>query len=82
MNLNGKEKHHHHHHHNKVTAKSADAVADEVLGQLGSLRYKSKDDKGGDEKGGETALDKVNVGELSCRARTATNVGLDYLVNH
>lgn len=76
MNLDKKSKHHHHHHADKTADKSADvdAVADEVLGQINNVRYKSKAES---KEGAAVPLDKVNVGELSCRARTATNVGLD-----
>lgn len=54
--------------------KEVNKLADDVLNQISNIRYKAA---AVSTEGVEVPLDKVNVGELSCRARTATNVGLD-----
>jgi len=81
INVNTKKHHHHHHKKAEATvpvATNADAMADQVLQQLSDIRYKATKATATKADGGSDApLEKVNVGELSCRARTATNVGLD-----
>lgn len=71
--------HHHHHHHRAPKDAKVNAVADEVLNQISNIRYKAHEDKkdAAGAGGGDSPLDKVNVGELSCRPRNPTNVGLD-----
>ena len=60
-----------------------DDVANEVLDQISNSRLKATAGPA-DAKADvpPSPLDKINVGDLSCRERNAKNVGLDYLVNH
>jgi len=64
--------HHRHHHRIAPEESKLDDVANEVIDQIANSRMKATS-----HEDAKSPLDKINVGELSCRARTTTNVGLD-----